>query len=556
MLFHCFKFKVHTEKAGDGNVSAKILGPGGLPLKASSKKIGEFTTEYNYTPIKTGRHVIMITFGGHEIKKSPFEVSIGPPKRSSIFAYGPGLKGGIVGLPAKFTVDTCGETGNLNFSIKGPSQAEINCQDNGDGSADVNYVPTAVGEYAVHILCDDDNIPGSPFMAQIMSRADVFPENVRVFGPGVEDILDPDQKTNFMIDASNAGNAPLEVSIKDDEGIYKPEIQDLGDGEFECQYQPRCKQPRQNIMVTYGGVAVPGSPFKVQNDNASDPSKVKIHGPGLEDCVVPNQTTHFFVDCSESGNGDLKITIESTESKKSVPITMSEVEPDINKVNYSPSRPGPYEVRVTLDGVEIPESPVAVAVKSFKDLSKIKLNNFETDVFVDCPNEFEIDTSDLPEKDKKKELQCDITGPNGDPVETYLEQDLPNDITKVSLGRLFSMTIKFSLSSYKLVSLQVSYVPSEEGGHHIGIKYDGEPLPDSPYPVVASIGSDPKRVLAHGDGLEFGILDEPNHFTIETKNAGSGGLGLAIEGPSEAVMNCVDNKRLVEPMTHPMSSFR
>jgi hypothetical protein len=71
-----------------------------------------------------------------------------------------GLKGGIVNRPAVFTVDTCGETGSLGFSIEGPSQAKINCKDNGDGSADVEYLPTAVGEYAVHILCDKEDIPG------------------------------------------------------------------------------------------------------------------------------------------------------------------------------------------------------------------------------------------------------------------------------------------------------------------------------------------------------------------------------------------------------------
>ena len=55
-------------------------------------------------------------------------------------------------------------------------------------------------------------------------------------------------------------------------------------------------------------------------------------------------------------------------------------------------------------------------------------------------------------------------------------------------------------------------------------------------------GCDPNRVKVFGDGLEKGIVDEPNTFTIETKNAGAGGLGLAIEGPSEALMQCEDNK--------------
>lgn len=51
--------------------------------------------------------------------------------------------------------------------VAGPSQAKINCSDNGDGSADVSYMPTQPGEYAVHVLCDNEDIPKSPFMAMI-----------------------------------------------------------------------------------------------------------------------------------------------------------------------------------------------------------------------------------------------------------------------------------------------------------------------------------------------------------------------------------------------------
>ena len=32
------------------------------------------------------------------------------------------FSGGVVDMPALFTVDTCGETGALGFSIEGPSQ--------------------------------------------------------------------------------------------------------------------------------------------------------------------------------------------------------------------------------------------------------------------------------------------------------------------------------------------------------------------------------------------------------------------------------------------------
>lgn len=66
------------------------------------------------------------------------------------------------------------------FSIEGPSQAKIECDDKGDGSCDVRYWPTEPGDYAVHVICDDEDIKDSPFMAHILPAAnDVFPENVR-----------------------------------------------------------------------------------------------------------------------------------------------------------------------------------------------------------------------------------------------------------------------------------------------------------------------------------------------------------------------------------------
>ena len=42
-------------------------------------------------------------------------------------------------------------------------------------------------------------------------------------------------------------------------------------------------------------------------------------------------------------------------------------------------------------------------------------------------------------------------------------------------------------------------------------------------------------------GLERGIVEEPCEFTVITKDAGPGGLSLAVEGPSKSEIQCVDN---------------
>lgn len=76
------------------------------------------------------------------------------------------------------------------FSIEGPSQAKIECDDKGDGSCDVRYWPTEPGDYAVHVICDDEDIKDSPFMAHVLPAAtDALPENVRMEPLRYEDHL-------------------------------------------------------------------------------------------------------------------------------------------------------------------------------------------------------------------------------------------------------------------------------------------------------------------------------------------------------------------------------
>lgn len=46
---------------------------------------------------------------------------------------------------------------------------------------------------------------------------------------------------------------------------------------------------------------------------------------------------------------------------------------------------------------------------------------------------------------------------------------------------------------------------------------------------------------AYGPGLQEGLVGKPAEFTIDTKGAGTGGLGLTVEGPCEAKIECSDN---------------
>lgn len=84
----------------------------------------------------------------------------------------------------------------------------------GDGSALVKYLPTLAGEYAIHILCDDEDISNSPFIAQILPKSNFRPDMVKCTGAGIQThgvVLNC--ITEFKVDTSEAGDALIEIVV-------------------------------------------------------------------------------------------------------------------------------------------------------------------------------------------------------------------------------------------------------------------------------------------------------------------------------------------------------
>ncbi|KAL0108256.1 hypothetical protein PUN28_015064 [Cardiocondyla obscurior] len=510
-------FVVLTKDAGEGVPDIRVIGPGGVNRPVQMSKTDATTYKCHYTPIKEGRHVVMITYGGKEIPKSPFEVNVGPYKESNIRAFGPGLHTGVVGQPAKFTVDTNGETGALGFSIEGPSKAKIECNDNGDGTADVSYLPTAPGQYAVHILCDNEDIPKSPYIATISPKSDFNPEKVEVHGPGIQpEGVARDKPTQFTVDPRKAGQAALEVVVQDALGREVPvRLDDKRDGTVQAHYTPTSSSPHV-VMVNYGGVATKKSPYRVKIASPLNPAMVSAFGPGLEKGVKSNCPTHFNVDCREAGPGKLDVKLLNPEGRE-LPISLTDNEDGTYVVDYMPPQPGNYTVNLNYGGLKVPQCPIKVNVQPHVDVSKVKVDGLEPSLFVNKQTTFTIDARDVAKsKTDDGKVSCTINNPSG--------------------GKTEKLIIPQGDGTYR-----VSYTPFEEGCHIIDILYDNVPIPGSPFSVNVQRGSDPSKCRAYGPGLEKGVVNKTNRFTVETREAGNGGLGLSITGDGEVKAEAKDN---------------
>uniref|UniRef100_T1IWF9 Sarcolemmal membrane-associated protein n=1 Tax=Strigamia maritima TaxID=126957 RepID=T1IWF9_STRMM len=505
-------FRVFTEGAGEGNLEVKVVGPGGLPERVEMYKSDSTTYEYKYNPTKEGRYLVIISFGGQEILKSPYEVTVGPFKESRIRAYGPGLLGGVVGYPAVFTVETNGETGALGFSIEGPSQTKIDCHDNGDGTADVSYHPTAPGEYAVHILCNNEDIPQSPFMAQILPKTDYFPDKVEAYGPGLEKSgISLAKPADFTVDTRRAGgHAPLDLQVMDAE--YHPvdlKVQDLKDGTFKCSYTPM-RPMKHTVQAAFGGVAIKNSPFRVFVTEPTNPSKVKVFGPGVEKGIKSETPTHFNIDCREAGPGDVEISLINDKGQD-IPVQIQDNEDSTFTVDYTAPTPGNYKVNVRFAGKDIPQSPIKVSVQPHIDINKVKVDGLEPTAPVHSLQQFRVITKGA----GKGDVAVTITTPSGRKMKAHI------------------------VPTYD--GYMVTFTPTELGEYLLAIAFGGEPISPTPFRFISIGPSELGKVRAFGPGLSSGIVFRPAEFTIDTREAGQGGLGVTVEGPCEAAINCRDN---------------
>lgn len=64
------------------------------------------------------------------------------------------------------------------------------------------------------------------------------------------------------------------------------------------------------------------------------------------------------------------------------------------------------------------------------------------------------------------------------------------------------------------------YVAPVEGAYKVDVKFDGTPVPGSPFPVEVAKPGDAGKCKAQGDGLETAVIDQLAEFDVDCKSAG------------------------------------
>lgn len=117
---------------------------------------------------------------------------------------------------------------------------------------------------------------------------------VKAFGPGLQSSgLAVGKPTEFTVDAKHGGKAPLKIVaqvrltggasdtfstfapaslvLQDGEGVpVDVHVKDNANGTYSCSYTPR-KPVKHTAMISWGGVNIPNSPFRVSTGSPLHP---------------------------------------------------------------------------------------------------------------------------------------------------------------------------------------------------------------------------------------------------------------------------------------------
>ncbi|XP_028171570.1 filamin-A isoform X2 [Ostrinia nubilalis] len=578
------------------HIMAEVKMPSGNVDKPVIEDNRDGTVSIRYDPREEGIHELYVKYNGEHVQGSPYKFTVDSIASGYVTAYGPGLISGVSGEPSLFTISTKGAgAGGLSMAVEGPSKAEITCHDNKDGTVAVSYLPTAPGEYKVSIRFGDKHIKGSPFIAKVtgegrkrnqisvgscsevtlpgkVSDNDIRSLNATIQAPSgleepcflkrlpsgnigisftpreagqhvvsvkkmgvhiqnspftitveTQEVGDAKKvqvsgtalkegkthsENTFSVDTRNAGYGGLSLSI---EGPSKAEIQcaDSKDGVLSISYKPT--EPGYYIVnLKFADHHVEGSPFTVKvTGEGSNRQREKIQRQR-----DPAPLTEVGTNCKLTfkmpgiTSFDLAATVTSPGGV-SEDAEIQEVEDGLYSVHFVPKELGVHTVSVKYREIHIPGSPFQFTVGPLRDSGAhlVKaggsgLERGEAGRF----NEFNVWTREA----GAGQLAISLEGPSKAEIDFKDRKD---------------------------GSCDVSYKVDEPGEYRIGLKFNEQHIPDSPFKVYISPAVGDAYLLEVAQFPDSAQVDKPAQFYIRF-NGAKGELDARVISPSGKTDDC------------------
>ena len=365
------EFTVNTSDAGHGKLTIKANDPSGGHMRTFSSDDGEGVYTIRLDPKETGNYDVVVKWAGDHIPGSPFKLTASAGlSTGTITASGSGLSRAFSQMPTAFQLITpeAGllEKNDLTVTIDGALRgkaAEVEVQDEGDGSYTVSYMAPSNGAYLASVKYRGKHIPNSPFKITVFPRPS--PDKCRVSGKCLEPKSNVicGKPIEFRVVTKDAGYGRLVVKAVDPQGASTHAFV-AEEGKHMYVVRIDTKRPGKYLVsVNWGRSSISGSPFKVRVVPASDASKVRADGPGLRASgIALGRETAFTVRTHDAGQGSVLVRLHGVKDSFLIRLERDPKDPRVLHAKYTPNEVGNYEVTILWDDVHIPGSPFLVPI--------------------------------------------------------------------------------------------------------------------------------------------------------------------------------------------------
>ena len=496
------KFSISTVDAGPGTLNITSRGPGKAEVKVFDNKDGTYTCEF--TPTVAGKYHVDVLWNDQHISSSPFTLNFKSKKSRIITGLNLEDESFRLNVPHRFKLH-CGEVGEgvLEITCKPPSAGKIKLTPLGTpNSYQCEILPIEVGNNEISVQFNGKHILGSPFNVVFELRGDA--SKCRMVESSVEHQQEVGDNVSFCISTEGAGKGKLTASVENADSKEQLPVSITQSTEvlYNIDFNPG-DGAEYLLTVKYDDQHILGSPFKlVFGPPASNASKCYAEGDGLISCVV-DKWSKFVVDITDAGPGDLKVTIDGTET---IDPTVSTISENQLEVAYLPPKAGTYKISVLWADSPVPESPFEVTCYNPADPSLFTIFDPISETFLGKPVEF-IVTAEGASTDGTLTVIAQSSKNKNVPGTAELRDD-GNFVCNVSVPDL--------------------------GRYMMHVRWNGAHIKGSPFKMKVMNPPRPDRVRSYGPGLDNGFVGQEGNFTVETGDGGAGTLSVRVHGPKGA----------------------
>ncbi|KAJ8310907.1 hypothetical protein KUTeg_012772 [Tegillarca granosa] len=227
------------------------------------------------------------------------------------------------------------------------------------------YVPPIPGAYLLDIKWNKRPLKCCPFKINVHNP--VYPSRVDVTGDHLTGGGMVGKDLHINVDPRLAGTGKLTADCTGPTGQDVPvQLVENYDGTHKLKMKP-VDEGRHVLEIRYNGEHVMGSPYAIDIGSDTTKGPVKLYGPGVEDGILPDYKSHFWVDARGAGAGEIHVSIMGPKGAFQVEMRRESQKDKLFHCSYSPHEPGLYTIVATWSGEHISNSPYKVCIAGSKD---------------------------------------------------------------------------------------------------------------------------------------------------------------------------------------------